>query len=138
MRYTKTFLLFLILNFLNLNAQNASESDTIKIIGEWTISGTKSIISGNETQTETETLCNVCPKVNFTIDQNAIIINPGGKREIYIWKITDNKISFVNIGSEKLDNITFSGEYKLKYSLEKHFIELELVENKNSSIFLSK
>ena len=138
MRHTKTYLLVLILIFFNLNAQNASENDQKKIIGEWAISGTKSIISENETQTETETLCNVCPKVNFTIDQNAIIVNSVGKREIYIWKIVGNKISFVNIGSEKVDNETFSGEYELKFSQEKDFIELELINNKNSSIILRK
>lgn len=138
MRYNKTFLLFFTLIFFNLNAQNASENDAKKIIGEWTISKTKSIFSGNETQTETEIVCNVCPKVNFTIDQNAIIINPGGEREIYIWKITGNKISFVNIGSKKVDNATFSGEYELKFSQEKQFMELELFENMNSSIILSK
>ncbi len=108
-----------------------------KIIGEWTISKSKSISTNKSGKlTESEVVCNVCPKVEFTTEHKAIIKDLNGKGEIYIWKITDNKISFEYLGNKRNGNRTFYEDYSLEFIPKNNFLELELTHSSNT-VFLS-
>jgi hypothetical protein len=124
MRLTTTFLIYLILNFYNLSAQNKTENNVKKIIGEWTIS--KTISTNLVNADKTETVCNMCPTVTFTHDQNVTIKNSTKTAETYIWKISNDKITFANIGAEKVENEIFYTDFDLKFTEEKDFVELQL------------
>ena len=133
-------ILFIVLAFFSfkLNAQNSSESFS-KLLGKWTIS--KSISRGESGKSkEMEVLCNLCSVITFTSNQNAVVKKPSGKTESYIWRINENKISFVNVGAEKvLDPIFDSAEFSMNFSNRENSLELELVDlEKHGSIVLSK
>ena len=124
MRLTTTFFIFFFFNFHNLSAQNATEDNAKKIIVEWTIS--KNISTNLVNLGKTETVCNICPTATFTNDQNVIIKNSDKTVETYFWKISSDKITFVNMGAEKVKNETFYTDFDLKFTEEKDFVELQL------------
>ena len=96
MKYLKIIFLLIVFHSYNLIAQKSSNQIEQVILGEWLISKSKFISSENGKLTEIA--CNACPTVKFTKDGNAVVILLTGEKEMYTWKIKNNKISFKNTG----------------------------------------
>ena len=141
MYYKRILLIFMVIGFTKLNAQNNSEKN---LFGTWSASASKTTIQKNGTSTIEKITCNVCPKVVFTFERkirNASVIKPNGNKENYIWSIKDNTIVLYNIDAKaNLNPFFVSGtKYKLKYLRKNGTNELELVnQNTKSSIILNK
>jgi hypothetical protein len=139
MKKTISLLILIVFSFYKLNAQTQTENISEKMIGKWIIA--KSISRGESGKSkEMEVVCNVCPTIIFSTDQNCVITKPDGKKELYVWKIVNDQISFINVGAEKHNDPIFdSADFKLKYSQLKEYAELELIDvQKHGSIILAK
>ncbi|MWB92803.1 hypothetical protein GON26_00340 [Flavobacterium sp. GA093] len=139
MKKTISLLILIVFSFYNLNAQTQTENISERLIGKWIIA--KSISRGESGKSkEMEVVCNVCPTIIFSTDQNCLVIKPDNKKELYIWKIANDQISFINVGAEKNKNPIFdSADFKLKFSQLKEYVELELIDiQKHGSIILAK
>jgi hypothetical protein len=70
-------------------------------------------------------MCNVCPRIEFKIDNTEKIKLPNGEYENYLWKIEGNNIV---IKSEKkgVDNYLSDATYKVEFKKETEFTELAL------------
>jgi hypothetical protein len=80
-------------------------------------------------KTGSETRCNVCPKVEFTIDHKGIITYPTGEKEIVKYYTNDTIIQFENVdGTKLLNNSFFDSEYSMSYSQNEYYSELTLTQ----------
>jgi len=98
---------------------SATSDKTLKLIGEWGI-----YVMGNAQ-------CNVCPKINFYADRTAIVKLNGENQNIK-WEIKSNILTIGNIDTNKVDRTFSDGEYEMKFTQEKEFVELQLTETKNN------
>jgi len=88
-----------------------------KLIGEWGIYVTN--------YNGASIVCNVCPRIEFKIDNSAIIKLPNGEYENYIWKIDGNNI-VIKPERKDADNYLNDKTYKMEIKEEVEFTELAL------------
>lgn len=91
-----------------------------KLIGEWGIYVT--IVGG------IEATCNVCPKVKFETNNQAIFTFPSGEREFYKWEVKGNRLVMTAIENRNLNADFPDAGYKMNFTNKKNFIELRLME----------
>ena len=136
MKYSKTLLIILYLSFNSISAQE-TKLKIESLLGEWTISKTKSL-NASKTE-ESELLCNVCPVISFKKDKTIVVKNPGGSEEIYSFDIVNKKLLIKNLG-EKKSYSTFKNDdsFSAKYTQAKEYVELELTDSNDNSIVMRR
>ena len=125
------FIIFILFSISNsISAQSLKEES---LIGEWTVTKTKS-----ESKTELfEMTCFPCPKI--TINGKSILVTTPNWKENYSWVLKNDKIEIKNL--EEIKNYyTFksAGEFKVKITLGNDYVELELTDNKYNSVVMRK
>ncbi len=99
-------------------------NERTSIIGEWSICST---ISSDRISI----LYNACTKVNFNIDNTAIVTIPSGDKEILQWRQNNNKLTLTNIKSKNKTQTYFDdSEYEMVFTSKKDYTELKLIQSK--------
>lgn len=78
--------------------------------------------------------CNVCPTIRFSEDQSAAIASSDDSVKIW-WAVKDGKLTIKNNGHLELGKIIDEGDYTLKFSRKKDFIDLFLKNVENGSTY---
>lgn len=112
-----------------------NENDSI--IRTWNISKTISFKikykNGTKTETESTTVCNICPIIIFKKDGLGILKNTNGKEYSFNWIIVNKKICF-SFDKKGDEDSFFSSdkefEFKVYYDSKNSFLEL-IESNKN-------
>ncbi|PCJ63603.1 MAG: hypothetical protein COA58_15815 [Bacteroidetes bacterium] len=107
----------------------ATKNVDAKIIGEWGIY--THIINGMGTN------CNVCPRIEFTASESAILTLPSGDSESYKWSSSGNILKLELI-DETSDYYLPNSEYKMEFNEKEKYIELTLSLSETRQFILRK
>jgi len=104
-------------NNINKTKINSKSVLSIKLIGEWGI-----YVTNYNGASE---MCNVCPSIEFKIDNTAKIKLPNGENENYNWKTDGNSI-VITAERKNANNYLSDKTYKMEFKQKDDFIELTL------------
>jgi len=108
-----------------------SDSVIKKLSGEWGIYSTNTTtittVGNKKLETNSSTLCNVCPKVIFDSTRLGTVIKSSSDKESIKWEVTGNKLKIIYINNS-LDKTFPDSVYEMNFTQEKTIAELNLVQ----------
>lgn len=116
------------------SAINNHSSEKVGIMGEWTIIKTL----GSNKDSIVETSCNVCPKINFKINEIAIITYANGTIDSLNWKVTVDTMTIKKINPKTKFPYFFDHKYKMTFADKKEYTELKLSMENNYTYVLGR
>lgn len=130
MKITKILLSILLFWVITSCSYENSEAEN-KLIGNWGIYVL--VFDG------TKIMCNVCPKIHFKGNRNAVLTLPSGKEEYYSWIITeDSKLKIDSHDKNSKDTYFNKSVYDFKLNKKEEFEELIISLDDTSGYILRK
>lgn len=121
--------MLLLLLVTSCSYENTEEEKII--IGDWGIY--VSVFDG------TRTMCNVCPKIHFEGNRNAILTLPSGQEEPYNWIITECNKLRIDLRDKNIRDFYFTKSvYDFKLDEKEEFDELVISLDDRNGYILRK